>query len=129
MSVDREENPADIIFDIYPKELRKAKIAVMTAGNGVGVEFFEFIDPKMTQAAAFDITRGGVFHVAVTDPHPEELCSKIIAAGGKKIGKPVSPFPLSVDGFKDGALYLQDPWGNTIEIVSCNLELLLANRS
>lgn len=129
MDIDRTQDPDNAIFDIYPPALQKAKIAIMTSGNGVAVEFFQFIEPSLEQPARFEITRGGVFHIAVTDPDPEGLCSRIVAAGGRRIGQTVSPFPVRSDGIKDCALYTQDPWGNVIEIVSCSLEHLMANRS
>jgi hypothetical protein len=96
-------------------------------GNGIGIEFFEFIDPPMSQPATFDYTRGGVFHIAITDPDPDALCKKVLAAGGKQIGPVVEPF--SALNETDRAVYLVDPWGNTVEVVSCSFEQLLANRN
>jgi hypothetical protein len=104
------------------------KVAFLTTGNSVGFELFQFIDPPMSVPASFDYTRGGVFHLAVTDNDPEEMCRKVIAAGGKKIGATVVPASAAGDGQKECTLYCADPWGNTIEMCSCSFEKLMANR-
>ncbi|MCJ1298321.1 hypothetical protein MMC08_001110 [Hypocenomyce scalaris] len=80
----------------------------------------------MTQPATFDYTHGGFFHLAITAPDPDELCERVVAAGGKKIGETVLPFVAQ--GETDSALYVQDPWDNNIEVVSCSFEQLLGNR-
>jgi catechol 2,3-dioxygenase-like lactoylglutathione lyase family enzyme len=120
--MDREKDPNDTIFRIYGDKLQKVKIIFLTTGNGIGLELFEFIEPSMEQAAAWNFTRGGVFHVAFTDPDPEETCKRVVAAGGRQIGDTVSPR----DNIK--AIYMEDPWGNTIELLSCSFEELLAQR-
>lgn len=112
MSIDRASDPTHPIFDIYPEVLQKLKIALLNMGNNIALELFEFVEPRMKQPAAFDITRGGVFHFAVTHPYPDELCERLVAAGGKKIGKTVCRSP------PNSALYVQDPWGNVIEVLS-----------
>lgn len=124
---DRKTTPDTPLFRIYGESLRRVKIAFLVSGNGVGIEFFEFIDPVMSQKATFDYTRGGVFHIALTDPDPDALAAKVLAAGGKQIGPFVEPFG-SLDE-TDRAVYLMDPWGNTIELLSCSFEQLLANRT
>lgn len=123
--IDRAVTPSATIFRIYPGPCNKLKMAALTSGNGIGIELFEFLDPKMKHPAEFDYTRGGFFHLAITDPDPESLLSKVIKAGGKQIGETVLPF----DDETDVALYFQDPWGNTIEVLSCNWEMLLTNRA
>ena len=108
------------------------KVAWLSAGNGVGFEIFEFIDPKFHQpqppstAAAdddlgFDYSRGGFFHIAVTAPDPAALLEKVVKAGGRQIGE-------TIDVYEDSALYFQDPWGNVVEVVSCSFEMLMGNR-
>jgi catechol 2,3-dioxygenase-like lactoylglutathione lyase family enzyme len=122
----RAETPNAPVFRVYDSRLQEVKVAFLTTGNGIGFELFQFIDPPMTQPADFDYTRGGVFHVAVTDRDPEGLCAKVIAAGGKKIGETV--VPASAAGENECTLYVADPWGYTIEICSCSFEKLMANR-
>ncbi|OQV04952.1 hypothetical protein CLAIMM_09762 [Cladophialophora immunda] len=124
--VDRSKTPDAQIFKIYGDRFNVVKIAMLTTGNGVGYELFEFIDPPMKEWASFDVTRGGVFHIAVTDSDPEELCRRVIAAGGNKIGGTVKPYDHLDEN--DCALYMQDPWGTVIEVLSCSFEELMSNR-
>jgi len=123
---ERRLTPNAPIFHIYPESLQSVKIAFLTSGNGVGIELFEFIEPKMEEPASFNITRGGVFHICLTVPDPEALCEKAVAAGATKLGQTVTPWEHL--GEDDCALYLQDPWGTVIEFLSCSFEQLMANR-
>ncbi|OQV03617.1 Glyoxalase-like domain-containing protein [Cladophialophora immunda] len=123
--IDKAVNPEAAIFRIYGDKCKKLKLACLTTGNGVGLEIFEFIDPKMEYVSQFEYTRGGFFHIAITDADPEALCAKVLEAGGSKIGDTVQPFAPAED---DEVVYFQDPWGNTIEVVSCSWEQLMGNR-
>lgn len=124
-TIDRAATPNSTLFRVYGQQCNKVKLATLTSGNAVGLELFEFVDPKMAHPAEFDFTRGGFFHICITDPDPESLCRKVVEAGGKQIGEVVLPF----DKESDVALYLQDPWGNTFEVLSCSWEMLMANRT
>ncbi|KAF2732630.1 Glyoxalase/Bleomycin resistance protein/Dihydroxybiphenyl dioxygenase [Polyplosphaeria fusca] len=125
---DRSTTPSAPIFRVYGSSLHKVKVAFLSTGNGVGFELFQFIDPPMSTPASFDYTRGGVFHVAVTDPDPEALCERVVANGGKKIGETVTPGVCEGEAERQVALYCQDPWGNVIEACSCGFERMMANR-
>lgn len=98
----------------------------MSAGNGIGIELFEFIEPRITSETeadfARDYKRGGLFHFGITVPDPDALCEKAVKAGGKKIGDTVPVYEYE-------ALYVQDPWGTVIELISASFERLMANRS
>ncbi|OGM41048.1 hypothetical protein ABOM_010233 [Aspergillus bombycis] len=59
----RSEAPHAGIFHLYPEDLNEVKIAYMATGNGVGFEFFEFIDPShVPPAGSFQYALGG-FHI------------------------------------------------------------------
>ncbi|EXJ77938.1 hypothetical protein A1O3_09097 [Capronia epimyces CBS 606.96] len=122
-TIDRSKTPDSVIFQIYDSRLQVVKLAMLTTANSVGFELFEFVEPKMSQPAAFDYTRGGVFHVCITDPDPDRLAERVVAAGGRKFGATVGLY-----GSQDKALYVQDPWGNVLEVMSCNFEHAMANR-
>ncbi|KAF2019822.1 dioxygenase superfamily protein [Aaosphaeria arxii CBS 175.79] len=131
ITCDRSTSSENSIFRLYGTKLHKVKIAFLSAGNGVGFELFQFIDPPMTERADFekDYPRGGFFHIAVTDPDPEALLAKVIQEGGKQIGETQEvPDPNSGEGVSQHTLYSQDPWGNVVEICSCSFEKLLGNR-
>ncbi|KAK4945640.1 hypothetical protein LTR10_015259 [Elasticomyces elasticus] len=123
--IDRSVNPEAAIFRIYGEQCKKLKLGCLTSGNGVGLEIFEWIDPKMSHPSEFAYTRGGFFHMAITDSDPEALLAKVLQAGGKRIGETVWPFAPGED---DEVVYFSDPWGNTFEVVSCSWEQLMGNR-
>jgi catechol 2,3-dioxygenase-like lactoylglutathione lyase family enzyme len=126
----REKDPCASLFRMYGDSANYARVAWLAAGNGVGIELFDFKDPKYNghrdskgpglEGMAYN--SGGMFHLGVTHPNPEELCAEIVKAGGKKIGETVKLY----DG--DTALYVTDPWGTIIEVLSCSMEGLMANR-
>jgi catechol-2,3-dioxygenase len=124
----RATDPNLPIFRLYDSKLHKVKVAFLTTGGGVGFELFQFIDPPMSQPASFDYTKGGVFHIAVTDPDPEALCERVVKAGGSKIGPTITPASCEGEPERQYALYCQDPWGNVIEACSCSFEKMMANR-
>lgn len=118
---DRSADPAQPIFRIYPSSLQKVKIAWLGCGNSVGFEVFEFIDPPHEPKPDFEYSKAGFFHIAVTSPDPEETLKRAVAEGGKQVGEAVAMGPT------EKALYLMDPWGNVVEVLSCSFESLLAN--
>jgi catechol 2,3-dioxygenase-like lactoylglutathione lyase family enzyme len=94
--------------------VHRFKIAHLTAGNGVGLQMFEFLDPRSEppdDAGAY--WRMGFFHICVTDPDIEGLAARIAASGGR-----ASEVFRSVPGRPYAAAYCEDPWGNVIEVNS-----------
>ena len=141
----KSETPNAPLFKIYPSNLQKAKIAWMSCGNSVGFEVFEFVDPPHQPSPDFEYNRmppsyslrssigekandylgecvgAGFFHIAVTSPDPEDVLKRAVAQGGKQVGETVAMGPV------EKALYLSDPWGNVVEVLSCSYEALMAN--
>lgn len=113
----RSENPGSSKFSVYPESLQELKVALMTTGNGIGLEIFEFIEPKTyVPEDFFEYRRAGFFHICITDPDPDALADKIVAAGGSRIGVTVRPVPTVK------CIYTSDPWGNVIEILDISFE-------
>ncbi|KAK5115007.1 hypothetical protein LTR85_010045 [Meristemomyces frigidus] len=129
--VDGDKNPQAIahMSKLYGNKLRKVKVVFLTTGNSVGFELFEFIDPPVKPADMETWTleeqyqRGGVFHFCLTVPEPQAVCDAVCKDGAAQIGEMIHGY----DG--EGGLYLRDPWGNVIELLSCSYEQLLANRT
>ncbi|KAH7034678.1 uncharacterized protein B0I36DRAFT_360174 [Microdochium trichocladiopsis] len=118
-----DPTPFDTIFVSYPAEtLQELKFAIMTSGNGVGIELFQFIDPapEPGTGGGFNFTRTGFFHICVTDNNPEVLLSQIESRGGKRVGDYMDYSRYGLEGHK--GIYTQDPWGNVIEVMSISLE-------
>ena len=121
-STARSATPAAPIFRIYGEQLNEVKIAYMSAGNGVGFELFQFVDPPYKKPEdGFNFARGGLFHFAVTVADIDAAEKLIQEKGGKIIGE-------GVEVYGAGALYASDPWGNVIECVTTSFEILLGNR-
>lgn len=114
--------PSAPIFKIYNSKLHKVKVAWLGTGNSVGFEVFEFIDPPHIAKPEFEYNRSGFFHIAVTAPDVDAACQRAIDYGGKQVGETVDM------GGGEKALYLSDPWGNIVEILSCSFEALMANK-
>ncbi|OAP53726.1 hypothetical protein AYL99_12098 [Fonsecaea erecta] len=109
------------IFISYPKTMRELKFAILTSGNGVGLEVFQFIDPApVKRDEEFEFARIGFFHICVTDPNPEALLAKVIADGGKQIGGWMDYSRYGLLGHR--GVYMQDPWGNVVECMSISVE-------
>jgi len=117
----KSETPDAPIFKIYEGKMKAVKVAWLGTGNSVGFEVFEFVDPPHEPAPAFEYNRSGFFHIAVTAPDPEAVCERAVKEGGKQIGE-------TVDMGEERALYLSDPWGNVVEVLTCSFEHLMANK-
>ena len=101
----------EMCTDVFGANWEKFKIAHMSTGDRIGVELFEY-------------WKTGVFHFCVQDPNLEELVEKIVAAGGKKrMAEPRYYYP----GEKPyRMIYMEDPFGNILEIYSHSYELTYA---
>ncbi|KAL6249678.1 hypothetical protein RBB50_003533 [Rhinocladiella similis] len=113
-----ESGPLNLI---YGEEVRQLRMCFLSAGNNVGLELFEFINPPYTGAAApgwnrEKYTRGGVFHFCFTDPDPLATLERAVKLGAKQVGQAITQTDDQI------ALYLQDPWGNVIELLTVNWE-------
>ena len=126
-AVDGIDSPT---FKIYGNKLQKVKIAFLSTGNGVGFEIFEFIDPPTKSADELKANwsleeqyhRGGFFLIAVTAPDPAAVAEAACKDGASRVGETITMY----DG--DKTLYLRDPWGNIVEVLSCSFEQLMGNR-
>ncbi|KEF51431.1 uncharacterized protein A1O9_12580 [Exophiala aquamarina CBS 119918] len=126
---DRRESPGSPMFAMYGSKLQRVKLVFMSAGNGVGFEIFEFVDPpheaNQRPPVKFEdgaYTRGGFFHIAVTSADPGALAARVVENGGRKIS-------TEVDLFGETAIYIADPWENVIEVMSCSFERLVVGKT
>lgn len=90
------------------------RMAHLTLGNGVGLQVFEFLEPRAESYADGDAPwRGGFTHICVTAADIEGLADAIAANGGTR-----SEVFRSIPGKPYAAAYCRDPWGHVIEINS-----------
>jgi predicted enzyme related to lactoylglutathione lyase len=93
------------------------KLALLSTGNDVAIEIFEFVEPKYNGPQGLEpwkpdtYTRGGVFHFCLTVADVDGKIAEVLAKGGKLVGK-ATELPTGVK-----TAYLQDPWGNVVELL------------
>ncbi|OAG35134.1 hypothetical protein AYO21_10701 [Fonsecaea monophora] len=109
---------------IYGPGLEEMKLAILSTGNGVGIEIFEFTNPPYkgpSEPVKFgpDVyARGAFFHVCFTVPDVKATAEIAVKLGGRICGEPSQPLS-GID-----VVYLQDPWGNTLEFLPLGWEQL-----
>ncbi|WP_201557788.1 lactoylglutathione lyase family protein [Psychrobacter sp. 72-O-c] len=106
--------------EIFGKGWGHLHISHLSTADRVGVELFQFKNQENPEDN-FEYWKTGIFHFCVQDPNLEELVDSIIAAGGKKrMEKPRYYYP----GEKPyRMIYMEDPFGNIVEIYSHSYEL------
>jgi catechol-2,3-dioxygenase len=130
--VDNSTSMGVLLGQMYGPEMKRVKMGHMAAGNSVGLEFFQFVDPPTQRPnittngnQQFDYTRAGFFHICMTDPDPESLATRIAQTGGKQLSPILNIFPNETYQ----AVYCMDPFGNLVEVMSNSYEGTLSNRS
>jgi len=85
------------------------------------VELFQFKNQTKPDNN-FEYWKTGVFHFCVQDPNVEDLAERIVAAGVKRrMAKPRYYYP---DEKPYRMIYMEDPFGNIVEIYSHSYELI-----
>jgi len=96
-----------------------ARVAYPTAGNGVGIEMFEFVEPRTGRFADdWEFWRPGIWHLCVTAPDVAALAAEIAAKGGRHRTKVLESPP----GSGLSLTFCQDPWGNPIELMNASFD-------
>eukprot|EP01022_Parablepharisma_sp_SALTPOND_P020131 TRINITY_DN3576_c0_g1_i2.p2 TRINITY_DN3576_c0_g1~~TRINITY_DN3576_c0_g1_i2.p2 ORF type:complete len:196 (-),score=20.97 TRINITY_DN3576_c0_g1_i2:76-588(-) len=105
--------------DVFGSGFEEFKICHLSTGDRFGVELFEF--PKKEKAQGkYKPFETGVFHYSIQDPDVEGMVKKILEAGGKQ-KMPITYFNPGEKPYR--MVYMEDPFGNTVEIMSHSYEL------
>lgn len=122
------ENPPP--FETAEKPPKRLKAAMLSTGNGVGFEIFEFIDPpaeslipeskEWTMRSLYQ--RGGLWHMGFTVGDVEATVAKVVEDRGERVADILN----LAEGEK--AILVRDPWGNLLELLSSSFEQMFANR-
>jgi catechol 2,3-dioxygenase-like lactoylglutathione lyase family enzyme len=109
---------------IFGPRFRRAYQAHLLTANGVGLELFQFLEPPVGERdPEMPYWRPGPWHLCFTHPNVGAVAARIAAAGGvQKI--PVTAF---VPGRPWQLVYCEDPFGNTIEIISNSYAEIFSN--
>ncbi len=120
-TIKEDDSPiGEMCTDVFGKGWNSFKIAHLSTGDRIGVEIFEFSNQKKPENN-FEYWKNGVFHFCIQDPNLEELVEKIVAAGGKKRMKEPRYYYPGEKPYR--MIYLEDPFGNILEIYSHSYEL------
>lgn len=110
----------EMCSDVFGAGWEKFRIAHLATGDRIGVELFEFKNQENPEDN-FEYWKTGIFHFCVQDPNVEELAERIVAAGGKKRMKAPRYYYLGEKPYR--MIYMEDPFGNILEIYSHSYEL------
>ena len=105
--------------DVFGPGWGSFRIAHLSTGDKIGIELFEFPNSEQRENN-FEFWKTGVFHFSVQDPDVEGLAARIVAAGGKQ-RMPVREYYPGEKPYR--MVYMEDPFGNIIEIYSHSYEL------
>ena len=123
--ITEDDSPIGVMCtDVFGANWDHFRIAHLSTGDRIGVEIFEFKNQTQPEDN-FEYWKTGVFHFAVQDPNLEELAEKIVAAGGKKRMKAPRYYYPGEKPYR--MIYVEDPFGNVIEIYSHSYELHYAS--
>ncbi|TKH10941.1 glyoxalase, partial [Peribacillus simplex] len=92
------------------------------ADNGVGIELFEFEEPRMPIGVSCSYK--GFFHICLVSDDIEKLADDIAASGGKRR----SDIWNAWENKPYYLIYCEDPFGNIIELYSRSTELMYGNK-
>ncbi|MTI17241.1 lactoylglutathione lyase family protein [Rhodobacteraceae bacterium RKSG542] len=106
--------------DVFGPNWKHFRIAHMSTGDKIGIELFQF-DNAENPEDNFEYWKTGVFHFSVQDPDVEGLAAKIEAAGGKRRMKEPRYYYPGEKPYR--MIYMEDPFGNIVEIYSHSYEL------
>lgn len=107
--------------EFYP-DFESFTVSHLSAGNGFGIALFEWEEGEGPET--FEYWRNGVFHLAVVDPHIEQLVDRIAEAGGTQRS---AIWNLYKDQHYRGC-YCEDPFGTVLEVVTHPHEMTHSNQ-
>ncbi|MTD55107.1 VOC family protein [Amycolatopsis pithecellobii] len=104
---------------------RRAWQAHLLAGNSVGLELFQFIDPPThdRRDELVPYLDRGPWHLCLTHPDVQATIDRITETGGTLIAAPYEFVP----GRPWILAYATDPWGTVLEIMSHSYAEAFAN--
>lgn len=114
---------SEVLRDLLGNHIKEVKIARLSSSNGIGIELFEFINPRSEKKVITDYWKEGIFHISITDPNIEETVKRIEQNGGKQRSKIWEAVP----GTDYKMVFCEDPDGHLIEIYSHSMEMVHSN--
>ncbi|MCE2572340.1 lactoylglutathione lyase family protein [Motilimonas eburnea] len=110
----------EMCTDVFGSGWESFKIAHLSTGDKIGVELFQFKNQQNPEDN-FEYWKTGIFHFSIQDPDLEGMAAKIEAAGGKRRMKEPRLYYPGEKPYR--MIYMEDPFGNILEIYSHSYEL------
>ncbi|MGI9275834.1 MAG: lactoylglutathione lyase family protein [Endozoicomonas sp.] len=105
--------------DVFGEGWSSLRIAHLSTGDRVGFEIFQFSN-QQNPDNNFEYWKTGIFHFCVQDPDVEGLAERIVRHGGRQ-RMPVRHYYPDEKPYR--MVYMEDPFGNILEIYSHSYEL------
>jgi catechol 2,3-dioxygenase-like lactoylglutathione lyase family enzyme len=126
-AIDDGSPDGDGSADAFGPAFHSCKMAQLASANGVGIELFEFVEPRtVAPEDNFPWQATGFSHICVLDPAIDEMVARIQASGGRLRTSRVREVYA---GDRYRWAYCEDPFGNVIEIYTHGHEQVHANRA
>jgi lactoylglutathione lyase family protein len=106
--------------DVFGPGWGSFRIAHLAAGDGIGLELFEFPDTR-PERRPFDYWRPGLFHFCLQDADLEGRVRRIEELGGRQRMQQVRRYYPGQKPYR--MVYCEDPFGNIVELYSHSYEL------
>nr|WP_297348654.1 lactoylglutathione lyase family protein [uncultured Glaciecola sp.] len=120
--ITEDDSPiGEMCTEVFGEKWEKFKIAHLSTGDRIGVEIFEFKNQEKPEDN-FEYWKTGIFHFCVQDPDVEGLAERIVEAGGKKRMQAPRYYYPGEKPYR--MIYMEDPFGNILEIYSHSYELI-----
>jgi catechol 2,3-dioxygenase-like lactoylglutathione lyase family enzyme len=112
------------VKDIHGPRIKKMRMAWLSTANQVGFEIIEYVEPRAEKRADnFEYWKSGITHFCITDPNIEDVCKKIVDAGGKLRTEIWGIVPGK--GYK--IAFCEDPFGNILEIYNQSYDQIISS--
>jgi len=122
--ITKDNSPIGIMCtDVFGKDWASFKIAHMSTSDKIGIEIMEFPDTKQSKVN-FEYWKVGVSHFCIQDPDIEGLAEKIVQNGGKQ-RMPIRYYYPDEKPYR--MVYMEDPFGNILELYSHSYELIYSS--
>ena len=110
---------ADRRREVFGEQWGAMRLAHMITSNGTGLELFQFLEPPVVREDDnFTYWRVGPHHVAFTVDDFHGTLAKLVEGGGRQR---TADYDVHGGAF---IVYCEDPWGNTVELVSVSYRTL-----
>lgn len=119
-----KEEPDNMTNDLQGHDVKKMKNAHISGDNQVGIELFEFQEPKTINKKR-EAKDPGFFHICLIEEDVEKKAKEIEANGGRIKSSVWNTW----EGKPYYLVYCEDPFGNTLELYSRSTELMYGNKS